>query len=102
MQTSPARPQLQVPPAPPAQPEAIVGDPGANELNALSLSALKSRRSDLTTQLASVTTRRAELAHDLRRTNSLAQDGILQHIKQLDARIIQIESDIAGTATQFF
>ena len=101
MQTTPANSQVQAPPSPPAAPQISNGEgTTAAPLSSLSLNVLLNQRSELTTQLNSVASRRSELQRSLRRTNSLAQEGVLQHITQLDVRIGKIEADIAENSRQ--
>ena len=95
MQTSPTPPIAPLAPSIPTQAGADgVAPVSIASLDGMSLSQLQSLRAEVSKQLTSAMSRRADLAHDLRRTNSLAQDGVLAHIKQLDGRILQLEADL--------
>ncbi|MEP6764948.1 MAG: hypothetical protein ABJB66_11580 [Gemmatimonadaceae bacterium] len=95
MQTTPSVPKPQLPPVAPALAGADAGAPVTlASLDGMSMSALLSLRGEISKQMTSSMNRRADLAHDLRRTNSLAQDGVIAHINQLDGRILQLESDL--------
>ncbi|MEP6781980.1 MAG: hypothetical protein ABJC26_18925 [Gemmatimonadaceae bacterium] len=100
MQTPPSVAKIPAPPAPPALPQAADPPLASASLDGMSMSGLLSLRAEVSKQLTSAMSRRADLAHDLRRTNSLAQDGVLAHIKQLDGRILQLESDLDGVGRQ--
>ena len=62
------------------------------------LRALKARRSTISDQLISASNRREELARELEKSRSpVTAEGIEQRIRVLDARILQLESDLAET-----
>jgi hypothetical protein len=96
----PAAPQT---PAP--QPQVIIsGLPGSEPLTitvprtADELAALKARRSELSSQLESVDGRRNKLISQLKTTGDpVAVKGLENRLAVLDARQVQLETDIAST-----
>lgn len=64
------------------------------------LDALRERRSELSSQLTSAANRREELAEQLKDQSGASAAGLEQRIGVLDARIAQIETDIAETGRQ--
>ena len=65
------------------------------------MQALFSRRDQLSSQLQSVTSRRAELVADLRNSpDGPARTGLEERLKVLDLRILQLERDLASTGQQ--
>ena len=61
------------------------------------IAAIRSRRSELSSQLISASNRREELAGQLRQATGADRAGLEQRIAVLDQRIVQLESDIAAT-----
>jgi len=57
--------------------------------------ALQARRNELSNQLSSAQSRRADLAQQLARPNVVDQAGLEAQVKFLDNRILGIENDIA-------
>lgn len=96
MLTPPPIPKVPAPPAPPVLPQAADAAVASPSLDGMSRSGLLSLRDEIGKQLTSAMSRREALAHDLSPTNTLAQDGVLAHIKQLDGRILQLEADLAN------
>lgn len=64
------------------------------------LSALRSRRNELSRQLTSAADRRGELVRELEGTTGANRAGLEQRIQVLDERIVQLERDIAETGRQ--
>lgn len=102
--TIPTPPQAPLPPAPPLPPGAtpvIAGQaaqaplPIARPLTSSEVRALRRRGEELSRQLNSATSRRHDLARELRSTDPGARPGLEQRIQLLDARILRIEGDIA-------
>ena len=62
--------------------------------------ALKARRSELSNQLESATSRRNSLAAKLDDAEGVNKTGIEQRIALLDNRILQLETDLAETGRQ--
>lgn len=94
--TAPAPPS---PPAPPA-PVRIQGGDGTiytMPTTADEVSALRLQRRELSNQLSSATSRREDLAEELKSADAGARAGIEARIAVLDERIVQIERDIAAT-----
>lgn len=101
-------PQVQVPapPAPPGtptatQPSAIdVGTETpitvAQPRTAAEVDALKAKRSELSRQIESAVSRRKTVERDLLKANETTRPGLEARLKVLDARIIQIEQEIAA------
>jgi len=100
--------QTQAPQAPATHPGAsvvITGAPGAGTITipmtARDLSVLKARREELSSQLRSVDGRRSRLLRELRQTDDpTAAKGLQGRLALLDARQLQLESDIAETGRQ--
>lgn len=95
-------------PAPPAPPPpapsgsgvgrvTIAGAPSG--ITTADLATLRARRSELSTQIQSATSRRNELARELRASlpNTADRAGLEARLQVLDQRIVQIEADIAET-----
>ena len=95
-------PQAPVPPVPSPAPGAIVvaPQPVAAPLTASEFRALRDRRSEISNQLESATSRRNSLADRLRRVDAAARPGIEQRITLLDQRILQLENDLSVTGRQ--
>jgi hypothetical protein len=96
------------PPTPPSMPVIRVGGPDritniefpARPLTARDIAALKARRSELSTQLESATSRRNSLAGRLVNADGVNKAGLEQRIQLLDNRILQLETDLAETGRQ--
>lgn len=98
--------QPPAPPAPPgtpsaAQPTAIdVGTdaaiPVAQPRTKADVEALKSKRSELSRQLESASDRRDNVASELLKATETTRPGLEGRLKTLDARIIQLELEIAA------
>ena len=70
-------------------------------LTARAVEAIRARRKELSSQLISAADRREELVEALRGAPSgPARTGIEERIRLLDARILQLEADIAETGAQ--
>ena len=106
-----------VPPAPPVPPTpitsfptggasagdlapAIAGQVGGSLSNALTFSQLLARGEELSTQLKSATSRRADVSRELRRAPQTLKDGLQSQINELNGRIVQLEKDIALNGQQ--
>jgi len=94
-------------PALPTQPavriEAGPGNPAQTlplPMTRAEVSALRARRSELSSQLISASGRRRDLAEELRTATGSDRAGLEQRIAVLDERIVQLESDIAETGRQ--
>jgi len=69
--------------------------PIARPLSSAEVRALRRRGEELSRQLNSATSRRHDLARELRSTDPGARPGLEQRIQLLDQRILRIEGDIA-------
>ncbi len=103
-------PSAPAPPAPPATPApqgvaapapAVAGGDAGSifrvPTTAEELRALRSARSELSSQLNSAADRREELVEQLQDATGASRAGIEARIRLLDERILQIERDIAST-----
>lgn len=118
-QQVPTPPAAPAPPAPPALPDVptiriggpdgirIGGPDGittielpARPLTARDVAVLRARRSELSNQLESATSRRNSLAAKLEDAEGVNKAGIEQRISLLDNRILQLETDLAETGRQ--
>lgn len=105
MQTPSAAPVLP-PPPPQAPPVTIVTQEGgapvtiSQPMSARELRALRNRRENLSDQLISVQNRRQEVAEALKTAHPDARAGLQDRLAVLDARIVQLESDIASTGRE--
>jgi hypothetical protein len=62
---------------------------------------LLARRSELSDQLASVSSRRSELSEEIKTApDGVSRAGLEDRIRALDQRILQLETDIAATGSQ--
>lgn len=102
-------PQASVlPPPQPATPLAAQGGPVtvtvtppvARPLTRAEVSAIRSARSELSSQLTSAEERRSRLVEELKGTDGQVRAGLEQRIAVLDNRIARIEQDIATTGQQ--
>lgn len=66
-------------------------------MTARDIAALRARRSELSNQLESATSRRNTLAGKLEDADGVNKAGLEQRISLLDNRILQLESDLAET-----
>ncbi|HEY1951921.1 MAG TPA: hypothetical protein VGG76_03865 [Gemmatimonadaceae bacterium] len=104
MQTPASTPQT------PRQPDIVVSIPGLNGSEAITIptprtardiEALKARREELSNQLNSVDGRRSRLMSQLRQTGDpTAIKGLEARLALLDARQLQLETDIQTTGEQ--
>jgi hypothetical protein len=69
-------------------------------MTARDIAVLRARRSELSNQLESATSRRNSLAAKLEDADGVNKAGIEQRISLLDNRILQLESDLAETGRQ--
>lgn len=94
----------QAPPAPPAPPrigiDGVEIQPPARPLTRAEIQAIRSRRSDLSTQIESATDRRNDLAEQLKDAQGVDRAGLEERLRVLDARIVQLETDIAVTGRE--
>ena len=100
----------QAPPAPATTPRpsiVIEGAPGSPTITipaprtAADIDALKARREELSTQLQSVDGRRSKLLSQMKQTNDpTAIKGLQDRLALLDARQLQLETDLAQTGQQ--
>jgi len=102
MQTSvqaPARPTTPVVVVPGAQGSQTITIPAPR--TAADIDALKARREELSTQLKSVDSRRSKLISQLKQTgDATATQGLEARLALLDARQLQLETDIQLTGQQ--
>lgn len=100
-QPAQAPPAPQPPDIPPGAPTVVFqGTPGAAmgvPATREDLAALRSMRSELSSQLTSAANRRERLAEELATLPPEARAGIQDRIRTLDDRIVQLENDIAQT-----
>ena len=93
------------PPSPPSPPAPLSGVDLApvpsRPLTSAEIAAIEERRGRLSDQLISAADRRKELAEELRSaTSGVDRAGLEERIGVLDARIVQLERDIALTGRQ--
>lgn len=98
------------PQAPTPPPAPVIVIPGANGTQSITiptprtaadLDALRSRREELSNQLVSVDSRRSKLINQLKNTGDpTVTKGLLDRLALLDARQLQLESDIQTTGQQ--
>jgi hypothetical protein len=69
-------------------------------MTARDIAVLRARRSELSNQLESATSRRNSLAAKLEDAEGVNKAGIEQRISLLDNRILQLETDLAETGRQ--
>ncbi len=86
-------PQAPTPPPVPALPEIVTGVP----LTLADVQALRAQRSELSDQLQSAARRRSATAEQLSTASPVEKPGLEARLKLLDARIVQIESQIDRT-----
>ncbi len=72
----------------------------ATPLSATDVVALRTRRAELSDQLASAVGRRNALATQIQKADGASRAGLEQRMTQLDQRILQLEADIASTGRQ--
>lgn len=111
VQTPPAPPAPPAPLAPPAPRVTVTRGPdgqitvsgGGSTLEGVpqtraEVRALKSRRSEIASQLESAADRRKSLANQLENAKTdVSAAGLAERVKVLDARIVQLEGDLATT-----
>ena len=113
MQTPPAPPTPPTAPTPIVSPSsggaqtgagglapAIAGQSGGAASNVYTFNQLLARGGELSTQLKSATSRRADVARDLRRAPQSLKDGLQSQINELNGRIVQLEKDIASNGQE--
>lgn len=85
------------PPVPQAPPTGIatLTNVGTSVNTAFTLDQLKARRTELSNQLTSLIERRGNLTKEIVRTPADSRDGLQQVIAVLDARRVNLETDIA-------
>jgi len=101
-------PRIQ-PPAPPAPPEPPAASPPvavdvgtqtpitiAQPRTAADVDALRAKRSELSRQIESAVSRRESVEKDLLKATETTRPGLEARLKVLDARIVQIEQEIAA------
>ena len=101
-------PRIQ-PPAPPAPPEPPASSPPvavdvgtqtpitiAQPRTAADVDALRAKRSELSRQIESAVSRRESVEKDLLKATETTRPGLEARLKVLDARIVQIEQEIAA------
>lgn len=100
-QTSPAQPPA--PPSPPTPPPATTEvtvyratDLAAGPMTQADVDALNAKKSELSSQLRSAQGRRDGVARDLRRASDEEKPGLQNRLQVLDARLAQLETDIAA------
>lgn len=108
--TIPPAAEAAVSPVPPASPTVppgaattVQGPPPGTTLRPLTNTereAIQEARSQLSDQLISAANRRNNLAEQLAEVPPEARPGIIERMKVLDERIVQIETDIATTGRQ--
>ena len=109
VQAPPAAAQPPLPPLPPVtqQPMVVVSNPDGTTTTLpipatrAEIAAIRSRRSELSSQLNSAEGRREELASQIAaQPPGPVRAGLEQRLAVLDRRLAQIESDIAATGRQ--
>lgn len=104
-QATTAPPVSPAPPPVPPQPIGVAVEgttiPLARPLTEADASALRAKRSELSNQLNSAQGRRDRLVRELRSSpEGVARTGVEQRLAVLDARILQIEKDIAANGQE--
>jgi hypothetical protein len=100
-QPSGAPPTTPTPPAP-----VLAGGGGTNVYTVnvpqtpQDLAALRERRSELSNQLESAASRRAEIVEEMQTAEGAVKAGLEQRMSVLDQRILQLENDIAATGRE--
>ena len=97
-----------IPPATPAPATApvLAGGAGTNTYTVnvpqtpQDLEALRERRSELSNQLESAASRRAEIVEEMKTADGAGKAGLEQRMSVLDQRILQLETDIAETGRE--
>lgn len=90
----------------PATAPAIAGAAGTNTYTITvpqtqqDLDALRERRSELSNQLESAASRRAEIVEEMKTADGAVKAGLEQRMSVLDQRILQLENDIAITGRE--
>ena len=88
-------------PDPPQSPVATPGSPGAPvtlQPTVINIRDVRARRSEISSQLANVTSRRKELAGQLRgAAPGVDRAGLESRIAVLDKRVVEMENDLATT-----
>lgn len=106
MQTQAASPQPPAIPAPAPRPVSISTQEGIRQIDvgvpmsAGELRAIRNRRENLSEQLVSAQRRRDDVAEALTTADPAARAGLQDRLGVLDARIVQLETDIAATGRQ--
>jgi hypothetical protein len=110
--TVPTQAAPPAPPAPPARPgQAVTAEAGGGRTIVLQpstvvgvpqtpaeLRALKTRRSEISSQLENVAARRKTLANQIEQARTPAvQDGMVARLRVMDERIVSLETDLAET-----
>lgn len=94
------------PPAPPGLPVGAVpnvvhvGSLPGGALTRQDVNALRARRSELSDQLESATSRRRQLAEQVRRADGVNKTGLESRLAMLDQRILRIESELDEVGQQ--
>lgn len=105
-QEPPAATQAPTPPAAPPAAITTVGPDGkpitvAIPRSVAEVQELRAQRSELSEQLSNVASRRRNLAEEISTTgNDAIRAGLESRLAVLDARILQIETDLASTGRQ--
>lgn len=92
--------QAPTPPSPPAPPTEVTvyqaADLAQRPMTQADVDALNAKKSELSSQLRSAQGRRDGVARDLRRASEAEQPGLQNRLQVLDARLAQLETDIAA------
>ena len=95
------------PPTTPTPPAPVIAGGSGTNVYTISvpqtpqdLAALRERRSELSNQLQSASSRRAEIVEEMQTAGGAAKAGLEQRMAVLDERIIQLENDIAATGRE--
>jgi hypothetical protein len=96
------------PPPAPTPPGAAVPSPDVVTTSQLAgaqmtrhdVDVLRSRRSELSSQLESATNRRQQLVEQIRHSNGASRAGLEARLQVLDQRIVRLESEIDQTGEQ--
>ena len=92
--TAPVTPQ---PPTAPGAEVYVVQGTGGAPMSLREVQALRNRRSEISNQLESASSRREELARKLEGMDGAARAGIVDRIGLLDKRILALESELDAT-----
>ncbi|MDF1503975.1 hypothetical protein [Roseisolibacter sp. H3M3-2] len=94
----PQSPAAPPPPALPGEARVVIGTQSIGvPRNAREMRVLRAQRSEMSSQLSNISSRRKELLRELERAEGPARPGLEARIQLLDERILQLERSLAET-----